>query len=86
MEQILSHEIVNNKLNFRIKWRGYEQPELTGLNSTLQNNEIVQKYLQINALQKFANKRKAKEMDTPEPKRVRFSSTVDLDEMRRANY
>ena len=45
VEQILSHEIVNNKLNLRIKWWGYEQPELTGLNSTLQNNKMVQKIL-----------------------------------------
>ena len=46
IQTILDHNTVDNKLNLFIKWHGYPQPEWTGLDSTLKDNEEVQNYLE----------------------------------------
>ena len=84
IEKILNHEIVEiNKrkaLNLTIKWHGYKEPEVTGMNASLQRNEAVQEYLKEKGLQSYGLKLKRSHTDneeiTQKTKRVRFSSSV----------
>ena len=67
-------------LNLTIKWHGYKEPEVTGMNASLQRNEAVQEYLKEKGLQSFGIKLKRSHTDNDEiiqnKKRVRFSSSV----------
>ena len=86
VKRILSHEIttINKRkvLNLTIKWHGYKEPEITGMNMSLQRNGAVQEYLKEKGLQSFGLKTKrsddnAKDSnDQPKSKCVRFSSNV----------
>jgi hypothetical protein len=84
IEKILNHEIleVNKKksLNLTIKWHGYIEPEVTGMNISLQRNVAVQEYLQEKGLQSFGLQKKRSNTDNNEiiqkTKRVKFSSSV----------
>jgi hypothetical protein len=80
--KILSHEIVNNKLNLRITWHGYNTPEISSMNATLKRNELVLEYLEQHNLTKFGpTKRTDKTSSTKPRKRVTFSSSVELSDM-----
>jgi hypothetical protein len=84
IEKILSHEIVHNKLNLRIKWHGYLEPENTGMNATLKKNEMVQEYLEKHNLNRFGlNKRPdiTSSSTTKPRKEIRWSSSVNLKKM-----
>ena len=80
IEKIISHEIItNNKrkvLNLTIKWHGYKEPEITGMNIS------VQEYLKEKGLENFGLKTKRSNDEVnnsnqqPKSKRVRFSSSV----------
>ena len=86
IEKIISHEIItNNKrkvLNLTIKWHGYKEPEITGMNISLQRNEAVQEYLKEKGLESFGLKTKRSHDEAinsnqqAKSKRVRFSSSV----------
>ena len=84
IEKILNHEIVEvNKrktLNLTIKWHGYKEPEVTGINVSLQRNIAVQEYLKEKGLKSFGLHTKRSNTDNNEiiqkTKRVRFSSSV----------
>jgi hypothetical protein len=79
VEEVINHEIINsngkNSLNLNIKWYGYKQPELSGMNMSLKKNEKVKEYLKVNDLQKYGLKDDTEDVE-PMKKRVRFSSTV----------
>ena len=59
VEEVIDHEIVtnNNKqnLNLKIKWFGYKEPEITGMNNSFKRNKIIQKYLKDKNLEKFGS-------------------------------
>ncbi len=84
IEKILNHEIVEiNKrkvFNLTIKWHGYKEPEITGMNVSLQRNVAVQEYLKEKGLQSFGLSTKRSNIDNTENtqkiKRVKFSSSV----------
>ena len=78
IQNILHHNIVDNKLNLYIKWHGYKAPEWTGLDSTLRNNEAVQEYLEDHQLTRFGNKRPRETNSATEmqKKKVKWSSSV----------
>jgi len=86
VEKILNHEIITvNKrkvLNLTIKWHGYKEPEITGMNVSLQRNVAVQEYLKEKGLQSFGLRTKRTDSgtidnnDIHKSKRVRFSSSV----------
>ena len=59
VEEVLDHEIItlNNKqnLNLKIKWFGYKEPEMTGMNISLKRNKTVKNYLKDKNLEKFGS-------------------------------
>ena len=67
-------------LNLTIKWHGYKEPEVTGMNVSLQRNVAVQEYLKEKGLQSFGLLSKRSNTDNNEiiqkTKRDRFSSSV----------
>jgi poly(A) polymerase Pap1 len=87
IEKIINHEIVEiNKrkvLNLTIKWHGYKEPEITGMNVSLQRNVAVQEYLKEKGLQSFGLSTKRSNIDnnenTQKIKRVKFSSSIPDD-------
>ena len=84
IEKILNHEVVEvNKrkaLNLAIKWHGYKEPEVTGMNVSLQRNVAVHEYFKEKGLQSFGHHTKRSNSDNNETiektKCVRFSSSV----------
>jgi hypothetical protein len=86
IEKILSHDIVTvNKrkvLNLTIKWHGYKEPEITGMNVSLQRNVAVQEYLKEKGSQSFGLRTKSSDSNINDnnnhqkSKRVRFSSSA----------
>ena len=87
IEKIINHEIVEiNKrkvLNLTIKWHGYKEPEITGMNVSLQRNVAVQEYLKEKGLQSFGLSTKRSNIDnnenTQKIKRIKFSSSIPDD-------
>ena len=76
IEKILNHNIVDSKLNLLIKWHGYTNPDWTGMDSTLRNNEAVQEYLELHQLTRFGNKRTTDTTEKGKRKKVKWSSSV----------
>ena len=79
IEEVISHEIINvngkDKLNLNIRWFGFKETSLTGMNASLRKNEKVNDYLKANNLQKFGHKDITEDIE-PKRKRVRFSASV----------
>jgi hypothetical protein len=88
VEHVLDHEVVvqNKKqvLNLNIKWQGYPDDEWNSMNTTLQDNGIVQKYLSDYGLEKFGRKPKRTSTSVlSQPvtavKRVKFSLDMNTE-------
>ena len=87
VEEVLDHEIItiNNKpnLNLKIKWFGYKEPEMTGINISLKRNKIIKEYLKLKNLEKFGTlKKDDRGYENPsesenKPKRARFEKEND---------
>jgi hypothetical protein len=79
VEEVLSHEIVNvngkDKLNLNIRWFGFKETSMTGMNISLKKNEKVNDYLKANGLKRFSLKDVTEDIE-PKRKRVRFSASV----------
>ena len=83
VEDVIKHDILKvngtEKLNLLIKWFGYEKPSLTGMNISLKRNEVVQRYLIANNLEKYGIREivdNNPEGSEPLKKRVRFSAST----------
>jgi hypothetical protein len=79
IEEVVNHEIVNvngkDKLNLNIRWFGFQETSMTGMNASLKKNEKVNDYLKANNLQKFGLKDVTEDIE-PKRKRVRISASV----------
>ena len=85
IEDVVSHEIIGNKLNLTIKWYGYIKPALTGMNASLKKNEKVQEYLKANGLNRYGL-RDSNESIEPAKKRVRFSASTKESAKKRVRF
>ena len=79
-KEVLDHEIItnNNKqtLNLKIKWFGYKEPEMTGLNISLKRNKIIKNYLKDKNLEKFGTlKRDDRGYENPNEKETIIKKT-----------
>jgi hypothetical protein len=79
VEEVLNHEIINvngkDKLNLNIRWFGFKETSMTGMNISLKKNEKANGYLKAKGLKKFGLKDSTEDME-PKRKRVRFSASV----------
>jgi hypothetical protein len=79
VEEVLNHEIINingkDKLNLNIRWFGFKETSMTGMNISLKKNEKVNDYFKAKGLIKFGLKDSTEDME-PKRKRVRFSASV----------
>jgi len=85
VQHVNDHEIITRNgrqsLNLNIKWQGYITEDWNSINTTLQDNIIVQQYLKDNNLERFGRPKKraaavavVAAATPPARKRVKFSN------------